>query len=120
LIQKIVDDFVQQGTCPVVTLEVGVSKYLCNLCKVFMSSVKKQYRNIDIMVSTHHGKNVSGWIFPENTPQDIRARVEEHIDSCIEDIACKATQQRRSDSEPRAVDSADGQDAVPVLYELYG
>ncbi|KAF8429345.1 hypothetical protein BGX38DRAFT_1278247 [Terfezia claveryi] len=106
LIMKIVDDLVQQGTSPFVTLEVGMSKSFCNLCKVFMGSVKKRYPNITIMVSTHHGKNVSGWRLPPLTPLEISREVEDHINSCIEEIRCKATRERRSDSEPRVLESA--------------
>ncbi|RPB28679.1 hypothetical protein L211DRAFT_833665 [Terfezia boudieri ATCC MYA-4762] len=108
LIMKIVDDLVQQGTSPFVTLEVGVSKSLCNLCEVFMGSVKKRYPNITIIVSTHHGKNVSGWRLPPLTPLEISREVEDHINSCIEEIRCKATRERRSDSEHRVLESAYG------------
>ncbi|KAF8423477.1 hypothetical protein BGX38DRAFT_1263890 [Terfezia claveryi] len=92
LITKIVNDLVQQGTSPFVTLEVGVSESLCNLCEVFMRSVKKRYPNITIIVSTHPGKNVSGWRLPPLTPLEISREVEDHINSCIEEIRCKATQ----------------------------
>jgi len=116
---KIVDDLVQQGTSPLVTVEVGVSKSLCNLCEVFMGSVKKRYPNITIMVSTHHGKNVSGWRLPPLTPLEIRQEVEDHINSCIEEIRCKATQERRSDSEPRVLESAFGEEAAGIMRGFF-
>ncbi|KAF8436194.1 hypothetical protein BGX38DRAFT_1274595 [Terfezia claveryi] len=119
LIMKIVDDLVQQGTSSLVTLEVGVSKSLCNLCEVFMGSVKKRYPNITIMVSTHHGKNVSGWRLPPLTPLEIRREVEDHINSCIEEIRCKATQERRSDSEPRGPESAFGKEAAGFMRGFF-
>ncbi|RPB19474.1 hypothetical protein L211DRAFT_627768 [Terfezia boudieri ATCC MYA-4762] len=119
LITKIVNDLVQQGTSPFVTLEVGVSKSLCNLCEVFMGSVKKRYPNITIMVSTHHGKNVSGWRLPPLTPLKISQEVEGHINSCIEEIRCKATQERRSDSIPRVFESAFGQEAANFALCLF-
>jgi len=114
LIMKIVDDLVQQGTSPLVTLEVGVSKSLCNLCEVFMGLVKKWYPNITIIVSTYHGKNVCGWRLPPLTPLEIRREVKDHINSCIEEIRCKATQERRSDLEPRVLQSAFGEEAVDI------
>ncbi|RPB18593.1 hypothetical protein L211DRAFT_843437 [Terfezia boudieri ATCC MYA-4762] len=119
LIMNIIDDLVQQGTSPFVTLEIGVSKSLCNLCEVFMGSVKKRYPNITIMVSTHHGKNVSGWRLPPLTPLEISREVEDHINSCIEEIRCKATQERRSDSEPRVVESAFGEEAADFALRFF-
>ena len=88
------------------TLEIGVSKSLCNLCKVFLGLVRKYYPNIRIMVSTHHGKNVAGWRLPPLTPPEISRGVEDHLNSYIGEISCKALRERRSDSEPRAFNSA--------------
>ncbi|KAF8434721.1 hypothetical protein BGX38DRAFT_1145829 [Terfezia claveryi] len=119
LIMNIIDNLVQQGTSPFVILEVGVSKSLCNLCEVFMGSVKKWYPNITIIVSTHHGKNVSGWRLPPLTPLEISRDVEDHINSCIEEIRCKATQERRSDSELRVVESAFGEEAADLALDFF-
>lgn len=107
---KIVEDLIQQGTSPSATLEIGVSKPLCNLCEVFMGLVKKAYPNITIVVSTHHGtgKNVPGWRLPPSTPAQISRVVEDHINSCIEEIRCKTTKERRADSEPCDQDSSYG------------
>ena len=101
------------------TLEVGVSKSLCNLCEVFMGSVKKRYPNITIMVSTHHAKNVSGWRLPPLAPREIRREVEDHINSCIEEIKCKVTQERRSDSEPRVFESVFGKEAAGIMRGFF-
>jgi hypothetical protein len=116
---KIVNDLVKQGISPLVTLEVGVSKSLCNLCQAFMGSVKKRYPNITIMVSTHHGKNVCGWTLPPSTPPEISLGVKNHINSCIEEIRCQATRERRSDSEPRVFESAFGEQAAGFAVGLF-
>ena len=117
---KIVDDLHYQGTSPLVTLEVGVSKSLCKLCEVFMGSVKKRYPNITILVSTHHGKNVCGWRLPPLTPLEVRQEVENHINSCIEEITYKANQERRSDSEPRVLESPFTKEAVGIMRGFFG
>ena len=92
-------------------LEIGVSKSLCNLCLIFLGLVRKYYP-ITIIVSTHHGKNVAGWSLPPLTPPEISRGVEDHLNSYISEIRCKALRERRSDSEPRDPNSAFGEATV--------
>ena len=71
------------------------------------------------MVSTHHGKNIAGWSLPPLTPPEISRGVEDHLNSYIGEIKCKALRERRSDSEPRAFNSAFGEAAINDIDKAF-
>ena len=108
LVIDAVNHLAQERKSSFMTLEIGLSKSLCNLCKVFLGLVRKYNPKITILVSTHHGKNVAGWRLPPLTPPEISRGVEEHLNSEISEIRYKALRQRCSDSVPRAFNSAYG------------
>ena len=53
------------------------------------------------------------------TPLGIKQEVEDHINSCIEEIRCTATRERRSDSERRVLESAFGKEATGVIRDYF-
>ena len=118
LVINVVNYLVQQRKSFHMNLEVGVSKPLCNLCQVFLGLVRKYYPNITIMVSTHHGKNVAGWRLPPLTPLEISRGVEDHVNSYIGEIRCKALRERRLDSEPRVPGTPFGEAAANAISEV--
>jgi hypothetical protein len=68
---------------PGMHVQIGVSMSVCLLCGVFMELIMRQYPQIHITVSSHHGKNVAGWRVPPSTPPNILLGIHEHINSTI-------------------------------------
>ncbi|KAG0635675.1 hypothetical protein HOY80DRAFT_1092404, partial [Tuber brumale] len=80
------------------TIEIGVSKSSCWLCREYANILQRIYRHIKIHVSSHHGQLTAGWRLPPRTPPEVQAAMNKRIQDALEDVISRCAKKLRPDT----------------------